>query len=163
MSLRRSIMRLPSFPSSYSVSDSRSAFAHLLLLDLFTPFRAILQIRQSILSFHRLHPANSWSFTHKQMDHHSATLGRPPRLCIQGSTGGPCESRDNPILPFRAHMPNNVETTSIRRRPQFPSCQSAHPDRFFRLDKMEGYQSRRCHPARGRRLHPSRSYSSQFK
>lgn len=34
-----------------------------------------------------------------------------------------------------------LETTSIRRRSQFQSCQSAYLDRLFRLDKMAGYQS----------------------
>ena len=38
------------------------------------------------------------------------------------------------------HLPCS-ETIPIGRRPQFPSCKSAHPDRCFRRDKVAGYQS----------------------
>jgi hypothetical protein len=65
----------------------------------FTPFRAILQIRQFILPFHLFHPANSWSFTYQQVDYHSTARRGPSRVCIQGGSGRPGVSRDTSVSP----------------------------------------------------------------
>jgi hypothetical protein len=75
-------------------------------------FRAILEIRQSILPFHRLYSTNSWCLAHQQVDHHRTTCHRPPGFRLQR---GPRRSRPSPILSTLGVLSYFlcIETTSI--------------------------------------------------
>jgi hypothetical protein len=58
-------------------------------------FRAILEIRQSILPFYRMYSTNSWCLAHQQVDHHRTACHRPLGFRFQR---GPRRSRASPIL-----------------------------------------------------------------
>ena len=138
---QRSTTWLPSSPSSYSVSPSRSASGPMHLTCSFYPLseqfskyaNLFFLFTACIQQIPGVSPTNKW------------TTIAPLSVVLLASAFKEVQedlvSHVITSVSLSIHT-SCLETPSIGYRPQFSSREGAHSGRFFQLYKVEGYQSR---------------------